>query len=430
MRLVESGPAGGAIFAADIARRFGLDAVVSYDMGGTTAKICLIEDFVPKTARTFEVARTYRFRKGSGMPISIPVIEMIEIGAGGGSIACGRRAWDASGPARKVRAPSPAPPATGAAAAAPAVTDADLVLGKIDPDNFAGGAIRLSTDAGADAAITRDVGARLGLDAARRGLRHLRGRRREHGQRRAASTRSRTARTSPTTCMIAFGGAGAAPCRAPVREARHRPLPCAAGRRRRLGDRLPEAPFAYEALASKLVRLSSLRRCRVNASARGLTTTRPRASCRSGTSGRVVREITAFMRYAGQGWEIPVAAARPPFEPSDACSLEPRRFRGRLCALLRPRHRRSRRARDRGRHLVGQGERRARRPPAGTRSRMERDAGRASRRPARLRSGAGACMVEPPSSSATRFRTGDRIGGPAVIVERETSTVVTTAFDA
>ena len=71
----------------DIARRFGLEKVVSYDMGGTTAKICLIEDFAPRTARTFEVARTYRFSKGSGMPISIPVIEMIEIGAGGGSIA-------------------------------------------------------------------------------------------------------------------------------------------------------------------------------------------------------------------------------------------------------------------------------------------------------------------------------------------------------
>ena len=87
VRLVESGPAGGAIFAADIARRHGLDAVLSFDMGGTTAKICLIEDQVPKTATRFEVARTYRFRKGSGMPISIPVVEMVEIGAGGGSIA-------------------------------------------------------------------------------------------------------------------------------------------------------------------------------------------------------------------------------------------------------------------------------------------------------------------------------------------------------
>ena len=87
VRLIESGPAGGAIFAADIARRYGLDQVLSYDMGGTTAKICLIENQVPNTAKTFEVARSYRFKKGSGMPISIPVVEMVEIGAGGGSIA-------------------------------------------------------------------------------------------------------------------------------------------------------------------------------------------------------------------------------------------------------------------------------------------------------------------------------------------------------
>jgi len=85
VRLVESGPAGGAIFSADIAAKHGLDKVLSFDMGGTTAKICLIKNQTPKTARVFEVARTYRFKKGSGMPISIPVIDMVEIGAGGGS---------------------------------------------------------------------------------------------------------------------------------------------------------------------------------------------------------------------------------------------------------------------------------------------------------------------------------------------------------
>lgn len=84
VRLVESGPAGGAIFAADIAAAHGLDKTLSFDMGGTTAKICLIKNQTPKTARVFEVARTYRFKKGSGMPISIPVIDMVEIGAGGG----------------------------------------------------------------------------------------------------------------------------------------------------------------------------------------------------------------------------------------------------------------------------------------------------------------------------------------------------------
>src|SRR5258707_675291 len=87
VRLVESGPAGGAIFAACIARQHGRDQVVSFDMGGTTAKICLIDKVQPQTARAFEVARIYRFLKGSGLPLRIPVIEMVEIGAGGGSIA-------------------------------------------------------------------------------------------------------------------------------------------------------------------------------------------------------------------------------------------------------------------------------------------------------------------------------------------------------
>jgi N-methylhydantoinase A len=87
IRLVESGPAGGAILAAALARQCGLDKVLSFDMGGTTAKICLIDNGEPQHSRTFEVARQYRFLKGSGLPLRIPVIEMVEIGAGGGSIA-------------------------------------------------------------------------------------------------------------------------------------------------------------------------------------------------------------------------------------------------------------------------------------------------------------------------------------------------------
>ncbi|MEK6215587.1 MAG: hydantoinase/oxoprolinase family protein, partial [Boseongicola sp.] len=144
VRLVESGPAGGAVFAANIAARYGLDKVLSFDMGGTTAKICLIKSQTPKTARVFEVARTYRFKKGSGMPISIPVIDMVEIGAGGGSLAH----VDAM---RQIRVgpesagSEPGPACYGRGGEHPAVTDADLVLGKLDPDNFAGGSIQLHT---------------------------------------------------------------------------------------------------------------------------------------------------------------------------------------------------------------------------------------------------------------------------------------------
>ena len=119
IRLVESGPAGGAIFsAAHRAANAGWTSVLSFDMGGTTAKICLIDDYRPQTARSFEVARVGRFRKGSGLPLRIPVIEMVEIGAGGGSLAACRRAGPHRRRAGKRRRRSRARPATAAAARA------------------------------------------------------------------------------------------------------------------------------------------------------------------------------------------------------------------------------------------------------------------------------------------------------------------------
>ncbi|MEL6701599.1 MAG: hydantoinase/oxoprolinase family protein, partial [Pseudomonadota bacterium] len=163
VRLVESGPAGGAVFAAHIAARYGLNKVLSFDMGGTTAKICLIKDKTPKTSRVFEVARTYRFKKGSGMPISIPVIDMVEIGAGGGSLAhVDSLRQIRVGPESAASEPGPA--CYGRGGTRPAVTDADLTLGKLDPNNFAGGAIPLSPEASASA-LTTHVGDTLGMDA-------------------------------------------------------------------------------------------------------------------------------------------------------------------------------------------------------------------------------------------------------------------------
>jgi len=162
IRLVESGPSGGAIFASHIARELRLSDVVSYDMGGTTAKICMIDDFEPQTARTFEVAREYRFMKGSGIPLRIPVIEMVEIGAGGGSLAhvdtMGRIAV---GPHSSGSDPGPA--CYGLGGNKPAVTDADVVLGRIDPNNFAGGTMQLNRD-NAVQALKREVGDPLNLN--------------------------------------------------------------------------------------------------------------------------------------------------------------------------------------------------------------------------------------------------------------------------
>ena len=163
IRLVESGPAGGAILAAHIARQCALDRVLSFDMGGTTAKICLIDDGAPQASRSFEVAREYRFLKGSGLPLRIPVIEMVEIGAGGGSIArtdaMGRLAV---GPDSAGSDPGPVCYARGGGA--PTVTDADVTLGWIDPEGFAGGTIPLDAGA-AEAAIAAETGEALGLAA-------------------------------------------------------------------------------------------------------------------------------------------------------------------------------------------------------------------------------------------------------------------------
>ncbi len=161
VRLVESGPAGGAIFASHIARQCGLDKVLSYDMGGTTAKICLIDEFQPQTSRAFEVARIYRFKKGSGLPLRIPVIEMVEIGAGGGSIArVDRLKRITVGPDSAGADPGPA--CYGRGGALPTVTDADLLLGRIDPTGFSGGRMALDR-AAAEAAIGREVAAPLDL---------------------------------------------------------------------------------------------------------------------------------------------------------------------------------------------------------------------------------------------------------------------------
>ena len=174
IRLLESGPAGGAIFASTIAREIDRREVLSFDLGGTTAKFCLVDDGRALTALGFEVGRTYRFKRGSGLPVRIPVVDLVEIGAGGGSIArldpIGRIT---AGPDSAGSEPGPA--CYGRGGDAPTVTDCDLVLGKLDAATFAGGTMPLDT-----AAAERRAGARPGgTGRALAGSRRLRG----HGDR-------------------------------------------------------------------------------------------------------------------------------------------------------------------------------------------------------------------------------------------------------
>ncbi|MGH7417544.1 MAG: hydantoinase/oxoprolinase family protein, partial [Candidatus Rokuibacteriota bacterium] len=162
IRLVESGPAAGALAAAGMARQVGEERLLSFDMGGTTAKACVIDRGEPLLAREFEVARADRFKKGSGLPIRVPVVELIEIGAGGGSIArVDRMGLLKVGPDSAGADPGPA--CYGLGGREPTVTDADLLLGYLDADFFLGGRMRLDVDAARRAVLER-VARPMGLD--------------------------------------------------------------------------------------------------------------------------------------------------------------------------------------------------------------------------------------------------------------------------
>ncbi len=146
LRLIESGPVAGAIVGRQIAQALQLPEVLSFDMGGTTAKACLIRDGAMPITEELEVARSRRFTRSSGFPVAVPAVNMIEIGAGGGSIAeINTMGLVQVGPESAGADPGPICYARGGAR--PTVTDADLILGYLNPDNFAGGSMRLDEDA-------------------------------------------------------------------------------------------------------------------------------------------------------------------------------------------------------------------------------------------------------------------------------------------
>jgi N-methylhydantoinase A len=303
VRLVESGPAGGAVFAANIAARYGLDKVLSFDMGGTTAKICLIKNQTPKTSRVFEVARTYRFKKGSGMPISIPVIDMVEIGAGGGSLAhVDSMRQIRVGPESAGSEPGPA--CYGRGGEKPAVTDADLVLGRLDPDNFAGGSFRLDADNSA-IALTNVLGDTLNMDAqtAAFGLSEV------VDENMANAARVHAVENGEDLAeytMIAFGGA------APLHAGRlceklgvdRLLVPPGAGVGSAIG--FLRAPFSFEANRSVYMKLSSFDADAVTALLKDLQSEATGFVRNCDSQASISADFKVYMRYTGQGWEIPV----------------------------------------------------------------------------------------------------------------------------
>jgi N-methylhydantoinase A len=205
LRLLESGPAGGALASAYFGQLAGIADMMAFDMGGTTAKLCVIEDGKPLTSTEFEVDRKYRFKAGSGLPVKTPVVELIEIGAGGGSIA----RVDSLG-LLKVGPDSagadPGPACYGRGGVEPTVTDADLLLGYLDPNFFLGGRLRLDRE-GAERAIASRIGEPLemSLERAAWGIHQLVNEGMASAARVHAIERGKDPRSLP---LFAFGGAG------------------------------------------------------------------------------------------------------------------------------------------------------------------------------------------------------------------------------
>jgi len=315
VRLVESGPAGGAILASHLARSLGLGDVLSFDMGGTTAKLCVIDGGRPLHSRTFEVARSYRFKQGSGLPVRIPVIEMVEIGAGGGSIAgVDDLARIQVGPGSAGSEPGPA--AYGRGGDEPTVTDADVVLGRIDPQLFAGGAISLDR-ARAEAAIEFRVGHGLGLDARLAALgisemvdENMSNAARTHAIEWGKGVAGRT--------VIAFGGS------APIHAARLADklevdrflIPADAGVGSAVGFLL--APISYEVVRSRYMRLSGFDPAVVREVFDEMRDEAAAVVSRGAPGVGTNEKARAYMRYVGQGHEIGVDL---PGDVEDATAL-------------------------------------------------------------------------------------------------------------
>ncbi len=390
-------------------------------MGGTTAKICLIKDFEPQSARLYEVDRAARFLKGSGLPVRIPVIEMVEIGAGGGSIA----RIDALkrvtvGPESAGSEPGPA--CYGRGGERPTVTDADVALGLIDPDAFAGGTIALDP-ALSRKALSDDVGAPLGLNVETAAYavhemvcENMASAARVHAGERGA--------TIGEHALIAFGGA------APLHAARVAEkigvarviVPPNAGVGSAVG--FLSSPISYEIVRSRHARLDRFEAEAVSTMLAEMAR-EAHALVAPGAGGAPLTERRlAYMRYVGQGHEITVPLPVRGLTAQDAAALRDAFEREYAELFRRPIPGAAIEALSWS-VLVTTAARRPQPtaavaeqhppPPNGTRTVFDSRAGRG---------------IEVPLHRREHLQPGVRVRGPALIAEDETSTFVSASFDA
>ena len=421
IRLVESSPAGGAIFATQVARQTDKKKVLSFDMGGTTAKICLIENFEPASARLYEVDRAARFLKGSGLPVRIPVIEMVEIGAGGGSIAKINALKGVSvGPESAGSEPGPACYQRGGTR--PSVTDADVTLGMIDPAAFAGGTITVAPELSRKALATH-IGDPLGVspETAAYSVHEI------VCENMASAARVHAVERGQAIseyALIAFGGA------APLHAARVAEkigircviVPPNAGVGSAIG--FLTAPISYELIKSRHMRLDKFDFAAASTLLAEMSSD-ARVLVEPGARGAPTNERRlAYMRYVGQGHEISVALPARALTADDAVALRAE-FEREYSVLFRrpipdaaievlswsvllstdsPRAEATARVADK------------RAPsPDGSRAFFDGRAG---------------AFVDVPVYRRAHLQAGVRVPGPAIITEDETSTFITASFNA
>lgn len=321
VRLVESGPAGGAILASNIASQLALSKVLSFDMGGTTAKICFIDNFQPQISRSFEFGRVHRHQKGSGLPIRIPVIDLVEIGAGGGSIArIDNLRRLQVGPDSAGSAPGPVSYNLGGELVT--ITDANAQLGLLDPASFAGGKVELNVSKAAQA-LNVQVGEPLGLeiDDAALAVTEIIA---ENMANAARVHASESGKQVESYTLIAFGGA------APLHAARLASklginrvvIPRAAGVGSALG--FLWAPVSYQAVRSFYQRLDNPDFSAVNELLDTLSEQALHIVQQSDRTAAVSLQRSVYLRYAGQGHEVAIPLENNHFDAPGLAALQQR----------------------------------------------------------------------------------------------------------
>ncbi len=316
--LVESGPAAGAMSAAHLASSGGWAETVAFDMGGTTAKISLIHDGAPEITHVLEVARVHRFKKGSGLPVRVPTVNLIEIGAGGGSIATASELGLLKVGPRSAGA-VPGPVCYGRGGTEATVTDADLVLGYLAPDSFLGGKMRLDLD-GAEQALDR-LAAGLGVDrlAAAAGIAEVVNNNMATAARLHISEQGRDPRRYR---MIAFGGAGPVHAYGIARLLHVNQVVFQRGAGVASAIGMLVAPRSVECVASQVVALDAPDWDAIDPVVGELAQRGRALLAEAGVdAAEVALDLSADMRYLGQGSEVTVPVTLAAIEDRDDAAL-------------------------------------------------------------------------------------------------------------